>query len=129
MLLQETQPIPGALEDPFLNEIPEDENDIIQRRVADMVLAPLNARAKREIQLEQREKMNSEFHVRERRQAPFRGRIRGQTQSQYLNFGSDNSKEGKAEAKVTADSSHAVVSKFLGQSISPATGVPTLSAS
>lgn len=112
VLLQEVRPVPGLTEDPFFNELPEDENDIVQRRVSDVVITPLNARAKREIQLEEREKINSESHLRNRRQIPFRGRFRGQTQSQYLNFGNGQSKEGKAEAKVTHDSSHAVVSEY-----------------
>lgn len=42
----------------------------------------------------------------------FVGRVRGQTQSQYLNFG--NSKEpGKAEAESSYGSSKAVVSKYI----------------
>lgn len=36
------------------------------------------------------------------------GKFRGQTQSQYLNFG-DNAKDGKAEAQATHDSSRASV--------------------
>lgn len=41
----------------------------------------------------------------------FVGRRRGQTQSQYLNFGSSN-EPGKAEAEFTAEGSRAVVSKY-----------------
>lgn len=39
-------------------------------------------------------------------------RYRGQTQSQYLNFGT-GSEPGKAEAESTPEGSRAVVSKFL----------------
>lgn len=41
----------------------------------------------------------------------FTGRMRGQTQSQYLNFGS-NQQSGKAEAESTNGSSRAVVSEY-----------------
>ncbi|XP_047343349.1 uncharacterized protein LOC124946569 [Vespa velutina] len=110
-LLQETKPIVGNDLDPFLNEIPIDENDISSKRVADVVLIPLLSRAKREIQLENRKKLNEEFEkIRIRRQtSQFRGRFRGQTQSQYLNLGNDGQTEGKAEAEATQQSSRAVV--------------------
>ncbi|KAK2579895.1 hypothetical protein KPH14_007575 [Odynerus spinipes] len=109
--LQENQPIAGGTIDPFLNEVPIDENDIAPRRVADVVLVPLLSRAKREILLENREKLNKlQETVRKRRQAtPYRGRFRGQTQSQYLNMGNDGQTEGKAEAEATQQSSRAVV--------------------
>lgn len=111
-MLQTNKPIPGQTLDPFLNEIPVDENDISSRRVVDVVLTPLISRARREIQLEQRETLNKKF--RQRRQTnQFRGKFRGQTQSQYLNIGSGEQKEGKAEAESTQQSSRAVVSKFL----------------
>lgn len=42
----------------------------------------------------------------------FRGRVRGQTQSQYLNFGKSDT-PGKAEAESTNEGSKAVVSKCL----------------
>lgn len=49
---------------------------------------------------------------RQRRQTnQFRGKFRGQTQSQYLNLGNGEQKEGKAEAESTQQSSRAVVSK------------------
>nr|KAF7434379.1 hypothetical protein H0235_002570 [Vespula pensylvanica] len=110
-LLQETKPIIGNDLDPFLNEIPIDENDISSKRVADIVLIPLLSRAKREIQLENRKRLNEEFEkIRMRRQtSQFRGRFRGQTQSQYLNLGNDGQTEGKAEAEATQQSSRAVV--------------------
>nr|XP_050844399.1 mucin-19-like isoform X6 [Vespula vulgaris] len=110
-LLQETKPITGNDLDPFLNEIPIDENDISSKRVADIVLIPLLSRAKREIQLENRKRLNEEFEkIRIRRQtSQFRGRFRGQTQSQYLNLGNDGQTEGKAEAEATQQSSRAVV--------------------
>lgn len=53
--------------------------------------------------------------IRQHRQTStnqFRGKFRGQTQSQYLNFGKDEEKEGKAEAEATQQSSHAIVSKY-----------------
>lgn len=92
--------------------MPVDENNISSKCVTDMVLTPLKARTKRQIQLEQREKLNKNINrIRQRRQTnQFRGKFRGQTQSQYLNF-SDEKKEGKAEAEATQQSSRAVVSK------------------
>lgn len=42
----------------------------------------------------------------------FVGKVRGQTQSQYLNFGNNN-EPGKAEAESTYGGSKAVVSKYL----------------
>jgi len=112
-LLQTTRPVPGKTLDPFLNEIPADENDIFTKRVADLVLTPLKARTKRHIQLEQREKLNANFnHIRQPRQtSQFRGKFRGLTQSQYLNLANAEQKEGKAEAEATQQSSRAVVSK------------------
>lgn len=107
-LIEENQPIHSNIQDPFFNEIPLDENDIVQKRIADVVLEPLRTRAKREIILEEREKQNAEL-VRTRRQT---GRFRGQTQSQYLNVGKESGKEGKAEAEATDQSSRAVVSEF-----------------
>lgn len=90
-----------------------DENDIFPKRIADVILTPLRARAKRRIQLEQRDKLNADFNqIRQRRQTnQFRGKFRGQTQSQYLNLGNTEEKEGKAEAEATQHSSHAIVSK------------------
>ena len=41
------------------------------------------------------------------------GKFRGQTQSQYLNIGNSEQKEGKAEAEATQQSSRAVVSAYL----------------
>lgn len=107
--------MPEQAFDPFFNEISIDENDISSKRVADMVLIPLKTRTKRDIQLEQREKLNKNMNrIRKRRQTnQFRGKFRGQTQSQYLNFGNDEKKEGKAEAEATQQSSRAVVSKYL----------------
>nr|XP_012228200.1 PREDICTED: uncharacterized protein LOC105675546 isoform X1 [Linepithema humile] len=126
ILLQINRPVPGQTLDPFLNEIPVDENDISSRRVADVVLTPLKARRKRQIQLERREKMNKNFNrIRERRQThQFRGKFRGQTQSQYLNLGNDEQKEGKAEAEATQQSSRAVVSgsRGIGQAQSMSSG-------
>lgn len=109
-LLQEVQPAPQDAEDPFLNEIPRDENDIFQKRVTDVVLTPLLDRAKREIMLENREKINEKERVRTRRQT-YPGKFRGQTQSQYLNFEKDGEKGGKAEAEATKESSRALVSE------------------
>lgn len=113
--MQTNKPVPGQTLDPFLNEIPIDENDIFPRRIVDVVLTPLKARAKRQIQLEQREKLkeNSNRDRLVRRQTnQFRGKFRGQTQSQYLNLGNHEQKEGKAEAEATQQSSRAVVSKY-----------------
>lgn len=106
ILLQETRPVPEQIIDPLFNEIPE---DIFPRRVADV--AP---RAKKQISLAQREELNTNFNkFRQRRQAnQFRGKFRGQTQSQYLNLDNDEQKQGKAEAEATQQSSHAVVSEY-----------------
>lgn len=109
-LLQETQPVPQDAQDPFLNEIPQDDNEIFQKRVTDVVITPLIDRAKREIMMENREKMNGEEYVRVRRHA-YPGKFRGQTQSQYLNFDKEGNKAGKAEAEATNESSRAVVSE------------------
>ncbi|XP_044587145.1 hornerin-like isoform X2 [Cotesia glomerata] len=108
-LLEETQPVPQDAQDPFLNEIPQDDNEIFQKRVTDVVITPLIDRAKREIMMENREKMNGEEYVRVRRHA-YPGKFRGQTQSQYLNFEKEGDKAGKAEAEATNESSRAVVS-------------------
>lgn len=107
ILLQEEKPEPS--DDPFYNELPEDENDIVQKRVADMVLTPLKVRVRRRAVLEERERLNQEELQRRRREA----RFRGQTQSQYLNVGAPGQAEGKAEAEATQQSSRAVVSEFL----------------
>lgn len=114
-MLQTNKPVPGQTLDPFLNEIPVDEDDIFSRRIIDVVLTPLKARAKRQIQFEQREKSDENFNrVRLVRQQTnqFRGKFRGQTQSQYLNLDNHEQKEGKAEAEATQQSSRAVVSKY-----------------
>ncbi|XP_029160571.1 uncharacterized protein LOC114932503 isoform X2 [Nylanderia fulva] len=129
ILLQTNKPIPGQTLDPFLNEIPVDENDIFPRQIADVVLTPLKARAKRQIQLEQREKLkeNSNRNRLVRRQTnQFRGKFRGQTQSQYLNLGNHEQKEGKAEAEATQQSSRAVVSgsRGMGQAQSMSSSGP-----
>jgi len=122
------RPVPGKAFDPVFNEIPIDENDISAKRTTDMILIPLKARTKRQIQLEQREKLNKSINrIRQRRQTnQFRGKFRGQTQSQYLNFDSDEKKEGKAEAEATQQSSHAVVSgsRGMGQAQSMSSGGP-----
>ncbi|XP_032688903.1 uncharacterized protein LOC116852538 [Odontomachus brunneus] len=126
ILLETNKPILGQTLDPFLNEIPVDENDISSRRVADVVLTPLISRTRREIQLEQREILNKKFgRFRQRRQTnQFRGKFRGQTQSQYLNIGSGEQKEGKAEAESTQQASRAVVSgsRGMGQAQSMSSG-------
>ncbi|XP_076649125.1 uncharacterized protein LOC143356935 isoform X7 [Halictus rubicundus] len=116
ILLQNTVPVIEQMADPFFNVIPQDENDIVTRRVADVVLTPLISRAKRQLMLEEREKLNEIVsRARTRRQAQYpRGRFRGQTQSQYLNTGNDEQKEGKAEAEATQQTSHAVVSGTRG---------------
>lgn len=54
---------------------------------------------------------NENFRRRRSTRHYFRGRVRGQTQSQYLNFG-QNAEPGKAEAESTYEGSRAVVSKF-----------------
>ncbi|NP_001155160.1 venom protein F precursor [Nasonia vitripennis] len=113
ILLQNTKPTSETADDPFYNELPEDENDIVQKRVADVVLRPLKVRAKRQTIMEERERLNQQEFARRKREAgPYRGagRFRGQTQSQYLNVGNDGQKEGKAEAEATQHASRAVVS-------------------
>ncbi|XP_018057726.1 PREDICTED: uncharacterized protein LOC108693344 [Atta colombica] len=125
-LLQTIRSVPGQALDPFFNEISTDKNDISSKRITDMVLIPLKVRTKRQIQLEQQEKLNKNINqIRKRRQTnQFRGKFRGQTQSQYLNFGNDEKKEGKAEAEATQQSSHAVVSgsRGMGQAQSMSSG-------
>ncbi|XP_029055314.2 mucin-19-like isoform X1 [Osmia bicornis bicornis] len=116
ILLQNTIPIPEKTVDPFFNMLPYDENDIATRRVADIVLTPLINRAKRQIELEKRQELNKYFNQqRSRRQAQQpQGKFRGQTQSQYLSIGTDDQKEGKAEAEATQQSSRSVVSGSRG---------------
>lgn len=113
-MLQNTAPIPEKTVDPFFNMLPYDENDIATRRVADVVLTPLISRAKRQIELEKRQELNKYFNQqRSRRQAQQpQGKFRGQTQSQYLSIGTDEQKEGKAEAEATQQSSRSVVSEY-----------------
>ncbi|XP_018392565.1 PREDICTED: collagen alpha-1(II) chain-like [Cyphomyrmex costatus] len=126
LLLQTMRPVPEQSLDLFFNKIPVDENNISSKRIADMVLIPLKARTKRQIQLEQREKLNKNVNrIRKRRQTnQFRGKFRGQTQSQYLNFANDEKKEGKAEAEATQQTSRAVVSgsRGMGQAQSMSSG-------
>ncbi|XP_050452505.1 mucin-19-like [Cataglyphis hispanica] len=129
ILLQTNKPIPGQTLDPFLNEIPVDENDIFPRRIIDVILTPLKARIKRQIQFEQREMLNENSNkIRLIRQQTnqFRGKFRGQTQSQYLNLGNHEQKEGKAEAEATQLSSRAVVSgnRGMGQAQSMSSSGP-----
>ncbi|XP_011862272.1 PREDICTED: uncharacterized protein LOC105558934 [Vollenhovia emeryi] len=126
LLLQTTKHVPGRALDPFFNEIPVDENDILPKRIVDIVLTPLKARTKRQIQLEHRKKSTKSVNrIRRRRQtSQFRGKFRGQTQSQYLNFDSNEKKEGTAEAEATQQSSRAVVSgsRGMGQAQSMSSG-------
>ncbi|XP_015429836.1 PREDICTED: uncharacterized protein LOC107186487 [Dufourea novaeangliae] len=126
ILLQNTMPVFGETTNPFLNVIPQDENDIAVRRVADVVLTPLISRTKRQIILEERERLiENSSRTRTRRQAQQpRGRFRGQTQSQYLSIDSEDQKEGKAEAEATQQSSRAVVSgsRGMGQAQSMSVG-------
>ncbi|XP_076622307.1 uncharacterized protein LOC143342384 [Colletes latitarsis] len=113
ILLQSTIPIVVQTVDPFSNVIPQDENDIVTRRITDVVLTPLISRAKRQIMLEERQKLNEKFRetrIRRQTQQQPRGRFRGQTQSQYLNIGNNDQSEGKAEAEATQQSSRALVS-------------------
>lgn len=71
------------------------------------IQSTIQNRLKRHVFTKIRQKNNN----RKRRQAvPFRGRFRGQTQSQYLSSGSNGQKDGKAEAEATQQSSRAVVS-------------------
>lgn len=86
-----------------------DENDIVTRRVADILLTPLISRAKRQVALEERHKNFKQNRLR-RQVQPSPGKFRGQTQSQYLSIGNNEQKEGKAEAEATQQSSRAVVS-------------------
>ncbi|XP_071877931.1 uncharacterized protein isoform X2 [Bombus fervidus] len=126
ILLQKTIPIFEQTIDPFLNILPLDENDIVTRRVADILLTPLISRAKRQVALEERQKLNKNFkRNRLRRQVqPSPGKFRGQTQSQYLSIGNNEQKEGKAEAEATQQSSRAVVtgSNGMGQAQSMSLG-------
>ncbi|CAK9797415.1 SUMO-interacting motif-containing protein 1 [Anthophora quadrimaculata] len=127
ILLQTTMPIPGQTIDPFFNTLPQDENDIVARRVADVVLTPLISRAKRQIVLEEREKLNANFRKnRFRRQAQPPGKFHGQTQSQYLNINNNNDQaEGKAEAEALPHASRAAVSGShgMGQAQSMSLGI------
>ncbi|XP_033183617.2 uncharacterized protein LOC117153567 [Bombus vancouverensis nearcticus] len=126
ILLQKTIPIFEQTIDPFFNILPLDENDIVTRRVADILLTPLISRAKRQVALEERQKLNKNFKQnRLRRQVqPSPGKFRGQTQSQYLSIGNNEQKEGKAEAEATQQSSRAVVtgSNGMGQAQSMSLG-------
>ncbi|XP_070164669.1 uncharacterized protein [Polyergus mexicanus] len=129
ILLQTNKPIPGQTLHPFLNKNPVDENNIFPRRIVDVVLTPLKSRTKRQIQLEQREKLNENSNrIRLVRQQTnqFRGKFRGQTQSQYLNLGNHEEKEGKAEAEATQQSSRALVSgsRGMGQAQSMSSSGP-----
>ncbi|KAL0108407.1 hypothetical protein PUN28_015153 [Cardiocondyla obscurior] len=125
-LLQTMRPAPGNTADSFFNEITINENDILSKRIADIISIPLKARAKRQIYHDQREKSNKSVNqIRQRRQInQFRGKFRGQTQSQYLNFGNNEKKEGKAEAEATQQSSRAIVSgsRGMGQAQSMSSG-------
>ncbi|CAK9828970.1 SUMO-interacting motif-containing protein 1 [Anthophora retusa] len=127
ILLQTTMPIPGQTIDPFFNTLPQDENDIAARRVADVVLTPLISRAKRQIVLEEREKLNANFRKnRLRRQAQPPGKFHGQTQSQYLNINNNKDQaEGKAEAEALPHASRAAVSGShgMGQAQSMSLGI------
>ncbi|CAD1468394.1 unnamed protein product, partial [Heterotrigona itama] len=117
ILLQKSIPIIDQTTDPFFNILPLDENDIVTRRVADILLTPLISRAKRQIALEERQKLNKNFKQQDRlrRQVQLSpGKFRGQTQSQYLNIGNNEQKEGKAEAEATQQSSRAVVTGSYG---------------
>lgn len=114
MLLQATRPIPGQNTDSSSNMIFKDENDILPKSIpAGIVLTRSLTRAKRQIQFKEREKLNENlYRIRQHRQTgQFRGKFHGQTQTQYLNAGNDEQKEGKAEAEATQQSSRAVVSK------------------
>ncbi|XP_072767216.1 uncharacterized protein [Anoplolepis gracilipes] len=127
ILLQTTKPVPEQTLEPILNEIQVDET--FPRRIADVVLTPLKARMKRQIQFEQREKLNENSNrIRLVRQQTnqFRGKFRGQTQSQYLNLGNHEQKEGKAEAEATQQSSRALVSgsRGMGQAQSMSSSGP-----
>ena len=93
-LLESTEPIPEFSSDLQINKISDDRNGNYQK--------PFDTDSRRRI-----------IFRRFRRDAtPYKGRFRGQTQSQYLNIGSDELKEGKAEAEATLQSSRAVVSKY-----------------
>uniref|UniRef100_A0A0C9QZN4 TrpE protein n=1 Tax=Fopius arisanus TaxID=64838 RepID=A0A0C9QZN4_9HYME len=107
-ILEDDRPAQSNIEDPFFNEIPFNENDIVQKPIGDIVLETSKKREKREVTLEHVKKPNVEL-VRKRREG--RARFRGQTQSQYLNIGDDAGKEGKAEAEATDQTSRAVVSE------------------
>ncbi|KAK9302085.1 hypothetical protein QLX08_005811 [Tetragonisca angustula] len=114
ILLQKTIPIIDQTTDPFFNILPLDENDIVTRRVADILLTPLISRAKRQIALEERQKLNKNFKQNRLRRQVSPGKFQGQTQSQYLNIGNSEQKEGKAEAEATQQSSRAVVTGSYG---------------
>ncbi|XP_078042964.1 uncharacterized protein LOC144473192 [Augochlora pura] len=116
ILLQNTIPVIEQMPDPLFNIIPEDENDIVNRRVANVVLIPLKSRIKRQVNSKEQEELDEGSNrARMQRQAQqLRGRFRGQTQSQYLNMGNEEQKEGKAEAEATQQSSRAIVSGSRG---------------
>ncbi|XP_017791637.1 PREDICTED: mucin-19-like [Habropoda laboriosa] len=126
VLLQNTMLIPGLELDPFFNTLPLDENDIVARRVADVVLTPLISRAKRQLVLEERQRLNENFRQnRFRRQVQLPGKFQGQTQSQYLNINDKDQTEGKAEAEAFPHSSRAAVSGShgMGQAQSTSLGI------
>lgn len=62
-----------------------------------------------------------------RKKRAYRGRYRGQTQSQYLAINHENAKDdGKAEAHSDADSSRASVSKYKYQAVKSRTKSATV---
>ncbi|XP_034941761.1 apomucin-like [Chelonus insularis] len=111
-LLQEIRQIPSNTQDSYFNKIPSDGSNVFRKHVQE--------RVKRENVLENSEQMNQRF----RRQTYLSGKFRGQTQSQYLNFGGEGEKEGKAEAEATNQSSRAAVSgrNGIGQAQSMSSG-------
>lgn len=84
-LLQETRPNLVHMEDPSFNELSEEEGSVAHK-------SPHKIRARRAV-------------------SPYRGRFRGQTQTQYMSIGGNGQKEGRAEAEATLQSTHAVVSE------------------
>ncbi|XP_076763530.1 uncharacterized protein LOC143430934 [Xylocopa sonorina] len=112
ILLENTILIPEQTKESFFNKLPLDENHIVRKREAGIVSKQQINRRKRRIVLVGRQKLKGNLRQsRLRRQVPQPlGRFRGQTQSQYLNIGNNEQKEGKAEAEATQHASRAVVS-------------------
>ena len=110
ILLVETKPRTGSEKKALNEEIQYEKFKYEKKEGLENTQSSVQNRLKKDAFIKKRQKHNK----RKRRQTvPFRGRFRGQTQSQYLSSGSNGQKDGKAEAEATQQSSRAVVSTCL----------------